>query len=326
MSHELTISTTGAAEMAYAGKTPWHGLGQRLDPSASIEAWRKAAGMDWEIHRGMVSTEALVQHDGVMVSTQIDVPDRVVLFRSDNLKPLSVVSRRYQEVQPAQALEFFRDMAEAGGFEMHTAGTLMGGKRMWALVKTGDAFELPGHDVVESYILLATSCDGTLATTVRETSVRVVCNNTLTAALRDGSKCVNVRHSTKFDPERAKASLRRVSESFNLFASTAEKLTKIRIDAEKASRFVASVLPNIGGGKIEESRGYQEILRLFNGAGRGATLESSQGTAWGLLNSITEYVDHHTRARSQDSRLASAWFGIGETIKSESICKLEKMI
>lgn len=61
-----------------------------------------------------------------------------------------------------------------------------------------------------------------------------------------------------------------------------------------------------------------KVLALFDGSGRGAELASSKGTAFGLLNSVTEFVDHELRARSGDHRIESAWLGQGGVIEGES--------
>jgi phage/plasmid-like protein (TIGR03299 family) len=95
------------------------------------------------------------------------------------------VSQRFQEVQPMEILHFYRDLTEQSGFELETAGVLKGGKKFWALARTGQSSALKGKDVSNGYILLATACDGTLATTAQFTSIRVVCNNTLAIALKD---------------------------------------------------------------------------------------------------------------------------------------------
>jgi len=130
MAHQITIRADGFAEMAFDGKTPWHGLGQELDSKADMEAWRKAAGMDWTIESTPV-TYAPNNHDA------LKFPERFVQYRSDTLAPLSVVSARYKPVQPSQVLEFFHELAQEHGFKLHTAGTLFGGKRLWALAETG---------------------------------------------------------------------------------------------------------------------------------------------------------------------------------------------
>jgi len=93
-----------------------------------------------------------------------------VLYRSDTKAPLSVVSNRYQIVQPREVLEFYRDLTEVSGYELETAGVLKGGRKFWALARTGQTTKLKGNDQVNGYLLLATSCDGTLATTATPTT------------------------------------------------------------------------------------------------------------------------------------------------------------
>jgi len=114
-------------------------------------------------------------------------PEQKVLYRSDTKAALSVVSSRYQVVQPKEILEFYRDLTEVSGFELETAGVLKEGRKIWALAKTGQHATLKGNDTINGYLLLATACDGTLATTAQFTSIRVVCNNTLAVALSNGS-------------------------------------------------------------------------------------------------------------------------------------------
>lgn len=115
-------------------------------------------------------------------------PEQKVLYRSDTKAPLSVVSNRYQVVQPREVLEFYRDLTEVSGYELETAGILKGGRKFWALAWTGQTTVLKGNDQVNGYLLLATSCDGTLATTATPTTVRVVCNNTLTISLNGATQ------------------------------------------------------------------------------------------------------------------------------------------
>ena len=67
------------------------------------------------------------------------------------------------------------------------------------------------------------------------------------------------------------------------------------------------------------SRAMQQVIALYSGAGMGSLLTSSRGTAWGLLNAVTEYVDHQRRARNQDYRLDSAWFGQGAQLKQKAL-------
>lgn len=163
--------------MACVNETPWHGLGNRLTPNQPLEVWLQQAGMSWNIESSPVQYQ---ERDHLR-----QFNDAKVLYRSDSGDALSVVSPRYQVVQPREVLEFYKDLVDVGGFELETAGVLKGGRKLWALARTGQEAILKGDDLVKGYLLLATACDGTLATTAQFTSVRVVCNNTLAIATSD---------------------------------------------------------------------------------------------------------------------------------------------
>ena len=178
-------------QMAYVGAEPWHGLGNRLPAKQPIEVWAKSAGMDWTIQESPVRFMA----DSIgSLGTIHSFEDQKVLYRSDTKEALSVVSQRYQVVQPKEVLEFYRDLTDVSGYQLETAGVLKGGKKFWALAKTGQTTALKGNDQVNGYLLLATSCDGTLATTATPTTVRVVCNNTLSIAVNGASQAIKVPH------------------------------------------------------------------------------------------------------------------------------------
>jgi phage/plasmid-like protein (TIGR03299 family) len=316
---DLTSRADGTVELAYraADGKPWHGFGNLIPENATVEQVQKAAGLDWTLKRSPVKFSTGSLEDGTLdIGT---VFDRVVLYRSDTLAPLSVVSAKYQEVQPKTAVEFFRDMTEAGGYEIETAGTLAGGRRLWCLVKTGEGFSLPGGDDVVQRLLLATACDGSMGTMVGDTSIRVVCRNTFNIAIR-GRRFVTVRHSTKFQPDKVKAQLKKVSASFAAYAATAETLARVQINAAEAEWMMKAILPPSRGVKpVEETRAYKTIMGLFRGVGMGAELSSSAGTAWGLLNAVTQYADHEVSARSDETRLMSSWFGSGANLKQRAM-------
>lgn len=317
MAHEITIRADGFAEIAFVGETPWHGLGQELTADADMQTWRKQAGLDWEIHR------APVQYQNGSVHT---FDGQEVLYRSDTGAPLSIVSDRYKEVQPEQVMEFFRDLVESQGFKLHTAGSLKGGKRIWALAETGKMADVVRDDPVGGYLLLATSCDKGMATTARFTSVRVVCANTLAMAERGGSNIISVPHSTTFVPESVKRQLGIAAEQFDSFIAMSQQLARIQLNTQKAHDMLAKVIAPISPAaqkgevfQIEKVRSFKKIMELFDGGGMGADLPGVKGTAWGLVNAVTEYVDHHSPSRTQDARLNSAWFGRGDAIKTSAM-------
>lgn len=308
-------------QMAYVGATPWHGLGSRLTERQPLEVWQREAGMNWQIQESPVHFKA----DSVgNLGTIHSFAEQKVLFRSDTKAPLSVVSQRYQVVQPREVLEFYRDLTERSGYELETAGVLKGGRKLWALARTGQSTALKGNDVVNGYLLLATSCDGTLATTATPTTIRVVCNNTLTIAINGASQAIKVPHSTRFDPRAVKQQLGITVSQWDDFMYRMRTLAARPVKDHEAKDYLRSVLCEVQSGNPERGglsneRALNKVLSLYEGHGRGAELEAAKGTAWGLLNSVTEYVDHERRARSNEYRMDTAWFGQGAVIKQRAL-------
>lgn len=329
MAHEVQT-------MAYIGDEPWHGLGNKLSPNQPIEVWAKQAGMDWTIESSEVSYYANHAAGGKLI---MPFPDNKVLYRSDTLEPLSVVSQRYQEVQPSEILEFYRDLTEQADFELETAGVLKGGRKFWALAKTGQSTALKGKDVSNGYILLATACDGTLATTAQFTSIRVVCNNTLAISLADKSGgVVKVPHSTVFDADKVKNQLGISINQWNEHMYQMKQLTERRITQAQATNYLNRLFNDVDDTLImfptnkktqkavPNAKAMNQIMTMFNGQGRGADLDSARDTAYGLLCAVTEFVDHERRAMSTDHRLDSAWFGTGANLKQKGLQEALKLI
>jgi len=344
-------------QIAYVGETPWHGLGNQLSPHQSIEVWAEQAGMDWRIESSDVSYMAQNERGQSII---MPYEEQRVLYRSDTHAPLSVVSQRYQEVQPKQILEFYRDLTEQSGFELETAGVLKGGKKFWALAKTGQTSALKGKDVSNGYILLATACDGTLATTAQFTSIRVVCNNTLAIALKgqnSSAGVVKVPHSTKFDAEKIKQQLGISVRAWEDHMYEMKQLSQRKVTQTEAAAYFDAVFNNTSLSMPEQEdgiiqfyrnvamqaqsnnpatkadnktepngRAMSKVMTMFNGQGRGAELSSAKDTAYGLLCSITEFADHERRAMSQDHRLDSAWFGAGAGLKQRGLEQALAMI
>lgn len=331
MAHMID-ETTGRAAIAYTGTTPWHGLGQQLTPGATIEQWTEQAGLKYTVLESSVRYET-------PAATELQVwPERKVLSRSDTGAPLAVVSNGYNVVQPAEIMNFFGELAKIGGFELETAGALSAGKRIWALAKIGDGAPIVDNDLVKPYLLLGTSYDGTMATVAKFTAIRVVCNNTITAAVGGYSNgrvihgeseidkgylksAVRVLHSEKFNAESVRLQLGIVANSFESFLVQSRQFAGVPMSEIQADDFLAELLkPYCRAEKkeIRETKAFVRIMELFKGRAIGSDIPGVAGTRWGMLNAVTELVDHE-RGRSNNSRIESAWFGSGAALKARAV-------
>jgi phage/plasmid-like protein (TIGR03299 family) len=323
-------TTTGRAAIAFAGETPWHGLGQALTHGADIDTWTCEAGLSYDV------LESPVQYRTPASTDLQEWPARKVLHRSDTGGPLAVVSNSYNVVQPRQVMDFFRELVNLGGFQLETAGALSDGRRVWALASVGDAAPVVDRDLVKPYLLLGTSYDGTMATVAKFTAIRVVCNNTITAAVGGYSggrvvkgeaekntgylkSAVRVLHSERFDAESVRLQLGIVANAFESFLVQSRQLAGTTMDAVQADAFVAELLRpyHSSARPVTESKAYVRIMQLFSGQAIGGDIPGVAGTRWAMLNAVTELVDHE-RGRSNNTRMESAWFGTGAALKARA--------
>lgn len=316
MAHEIyTNELTGLAEIAYAGDQPWHGLGQELKKGASVDEWITAAQMDWEVVGAPVQYKT---KDGSKTFT-----GNQVLYRSDTNKPLSVVSDEFRVVQPKEVLEFFRDLTAIHGMELNVAGCLFNGKRFWATAETGRAADILPGDEVRGQLLLMTGVDGMLATSAKFVSTRVVCNNTLRLAMSEtGGREVRRTHRQEFDPRAVKIDLGLLDGAWDKYIQDMKKLTKVKMNDDKAFEFFKALVTTPKDEKYDNGmsrstiRAVDELMhRLRHGLGA----DSGRGTAWNVLNAVTEKYTHGTARRDQNRQFVSSVYGPDAVMKDKAV-------
>lgn len=332
MAHALD-DTTGKVAFAYTGSPSriWHGLGQQIDETATEQEWIAASVLDWRIMAAQVEYHA----EGSHLLRAAD--DRVVLYRSDTHAPLGVVSTRFQPVDPAKQFHFFGEFCKLVDAKLSTAGSLFGGKQIFASAEIGESIRIIGSDVIRPIIMFHTANDGSFTTTIRNVATRPVCNNTVSAARAESKQGLIVcSHRSTFDPVDAANEMaswvkaqHAMAESFRMLAQTPVQMTTAdsmvfdlfndkRAEGKKQDKDAQEVV----GRNIRNSHGYKTIMGLFAGNGRGANMPGVKGTGWGLFNAVTEYADHHQRAKSDSQRFENSQFGTGAKLKETMLDKL----
>ena len=292
--------------MAYAGETPWHGLGKQVPADISPNDMLKAAGLDWKVN----AIPAFAEING----KQVDIGHSALVRDVDN-KILDVITNDWIPNQNEKAFEFFNDFVAAGEMEMHTAGSLKDGQLVWALAKVKDAFELFNGDTVESYLLFTNPHKYGWSIDVRFTPIRVVCNNTLTLSLNtQSSKIVKVSHRREFDADLVKETLGVAKEKLAKYKEMAAYLGSKRFNDESIVDYFTRVFP-VSGSKKEISKNASIALEIMDQQ-RGA--EFAEGSWWQAFNAVTFMTDHMI-GRNADNRLASAWYGANKNLKTKAL-------
>ena len=324
--HEID-TTTGRAATAWVGLPPWHGLGNPMTGEETLEEWSIAAGMNWRANRFRLGfdpnnqVEKIEEEGGVYAEASFSpIEELNALVRSDTGGFLGMVSPRYNIVQPTEVLEFFGDLTKSYGFKMETAGCLRSGRVIWALASTNMAISLEDVDEVKAYLLLSTSFDRSVATQAKFTSVRVVCNNTLTMSNSEQSaSSIVIPHSRKFDANQAKIDLK-IGEAWETFKGQMLKMASTPVTEEMQAKYLLKVYHNLKEGDPVErkhERTIQHMAKILRTA-PGADMPTALGTVWGLLNAVTHDVDFDAGRRNLDTRLSEAWFGAGERLKNKA--------
>ena len=187
-----------------------------------------------------------------------------------------------------------------------------------------------------------------MATTAQFPSIRVVCNNTLAIALKgqnSSAGVIKVPHSTKFDADKVKQQLGISIRAWEDHMYEMKQLSQRKVSQYEAAAYFDAVFNNTSISIADQedniiqfyrdvatqaqsnakeksepnAKSMSKAMEMFNGQGRGASLSSAKDTAYGLLCSITEFIDHERRAMSTDHRLDSAWFGAGATMKQRGL-------
>lgn len=313
MAHMIT-ETNGKVEFAFSGNRNeiWHGLGQEMTDDMTIEQWKQEAGMNWEVFSSKVMYQA-----GLETKT---MDDKKVLFRSDNSESMSVVGSEYKIVQPAQVLDFFSDLVGVHGLKLSAAGTVNGGRRFWATADLGNGFDVVNGDTINGQLLLATSIDGTLATIAKVCSTRVVCQNTLTAAIGENSKnLIKVSHRSTWDATQVKMDMGLIAEGWGKFSTDMKKLANVEITDMDANAYFVNKFYDKNKSADDQTWGtvktVASLMSLFKG-GLGA--EFAPNSAYNVLNAMTEFQDHYgIRKVDAGRKFMDSSFGSGDTLKSE---------
>lgn len=317
--------TAAVETMAYHGQTPWHGLGNRVDNLAPAEML-VAAGLDWKVKKRPLSYMA--------AGKRHVIDDQYALVRDTDSQFLTITGKKYKPIQNEQVLDFFTEFCAAGGMTMETAGSLWEGRYIWALAKVNGGFDVGrGKDHVADYMLISQPHVIGKAAVFKWTGIRVVCWNTLSAALGSNIKgedvsTFRVPHSIEFNNEvreRAKVALNLAKDQSVQFKEAAQFLAKKRAKQEEVDAFFGEVLHYDATKTLTTATGRDKkpprMLALFQQAlmdGPGAGLSTAEGTWWGALNAVTYVVDHLS-GNERDTALRSAWLGPNATMKREAL-------
>lgn len=341
MSHNIHFNEqTGQHSFFSVKEKAWHGLGQIVADYPTSAAAIEYAGLNYEVVKSPLfcNSGAISIGEGgeIIESENIGVPDFYATLRTDCNKVLGVVGKDYEIVQNTEAFAFFDSLLENSyDIRYETAGALGNGERIFITAKLPDYIRVGNEDVIEKYIFLTTSHDGSGSITAAFTPIRIVCNNTLNAALKNMDRVVRIKHTSnaKQRLEQAHKVLLIANNAGSQLEYTFNHWAKVRITDKEVKRLIELALASKETVAFVKEGKEDKIPTAFKNRCTDAfsyamlnntqQLETTKGTVFGAFNAITGYYQNVLDYKNEEAKVKSIIYGgtaFSSTEKAFELC------
>lgn len=326
MAHNISFNEqTGQHSFFSVKEKAWHGLGQIVQDYPTSKEAIQFAGLGYTVEKRPLFTYDSNNHlwNNEEAIPDIEVPNYYATVRADTEEVLGVVGNDYNVVQNADAFSFFDAIVGGDGIQYETAGALGKGERIFITAKLPGYIRVGQDDCIEKYLFLTTSHDGSSGIIAAFTPVRIVCQNTLNAALRSSANTIKIRHTAG-----AEDRLKEAHKVMGITNRLADELgavfngwAKVRITDKEVMQLIRmamapsrEVMKAIKDG-TELSTAFSNICdNAFMYAMSCPTqqTETTKGTLFGAYNAITGYFQNVKEFKDDDAKVKSILFGTGQ--------------
>lgn len=342
MAHNLNFNNrTGKYSFFSVKEKAWHNLGQIVQEYPTSEEAIKFAGLDYEVEKSPLFTKGagiIENNNGIeMIDSELEVPNYFANIRTDNNTVLGVVGKDYHIVQNREAFSFFDAIVGGGdGILYETAGALGNGERIFITAKLPDYIRVGnGDDITEKYIFLTTSHDGSGSITAAFTPVRIVCQNTLNASLKNMSNVVRIRHTAgakqRLDDAHKVMGLANILS--NELESTFNHWANIKVGDDEMKKLIQLALcPNKETLNHLQKGNFDDLSTVFKNTVDDAfayammsdtqQMETTKGTLFGAYNAVTGYYQNVKTYKDDEAKLQSIVLGGTAQLKSQKAFEL----
>ncbi|UOE47895.1 DUF945 domain-containing protein [Mucilaginibacter sp. SMC90] len=314
MSHNINFNNNSYSFFSVKERA-WHGLGKIVDQYPTSAEAIRYAGLDYTVEKWPM----YAYDPNAVTMDEPRVPNQLATIRTDTRQVLGVVGKEYEIVQNVDAFRFFDEIVGGGdGILYETAGALGNGERIFITAKLPGYIRVGNDDFIEKYLFLTTSHDGFGSITAAFTPIRIVCNNTLNAAMSNHTGAIKIRHTASAN-ERLKVAHKLMGIS-NQMADGMEGVfnswSKVRISDKNLKKLIQvamvpnkETLNNLLAGKTDElSSVYNNMVeKVFEYAMSSETqqLTTTAGTLFGAYNAVTGYFQNVRNYRDSEAKFKS---------------------
>ncbi len=323
MAHNLNFNEKLNRHSFFSAKEKaWHGLGVVVPEAANSTEAIKLAGLDYNVGK-------LPNIHRLPSGQEIVSDNSFFTYRTDTNQIFGdKIGSRYEIVQNIQAFDFFDAIVGKGEAIYQTAGALFQGERIFITAKLPDYIRVGNgdNDLIEQYIFLSSSHDGSGSIVAAFSPVRIVCANTLNAALKNCSNKVSIRHTKDASKKLAEAhKIMKISSKLaDELGEVFNRMAKVQITDKELRSFIETVMmPPAKETLTEEefsTRFTNKVNDIVGYALGNATqqMDTTRGTLFGAYNSITGYHQHLKAYKTPDDKLADIFGGNAERTQQKA--------
>ena len=296
----------------FFGRPLWQGLGVECSTAPDSATALKMSGLDWTVDPKPIT----------LLGENEPIPNAKANVRSSDGKVLGLVTDRYKVVQNKDAFAFTDELLGGGDIRYETAGSLASGKRVWMLAKM-DSTEICG-DEIEPYLLFTNSHDGTGSVKVCMTPIRVICQNTLTMALRQASRTWSVRHLGDINSKLVEAqnTLFNANQYLENLKEESEKATEIVIARPEFIAYLNAMFPITEKAserqKANNERAKQTLANIYDSK---EDIRKFNGTLYGVINAVADFMPHYQPIRTTKTYQENNMMSIADGGKNDLMQK-----
>ncbi|WP_374949622.1 DUF932 domain-containing protein [Mucilaginibacter sp.] len=335
MAHNINLNEkTGKHSFMSKDVAPWHGLGQIVTEYPTSSEAMQFAGLDFIVDkRPLFTTDTqnfLGDDEHDIIIPELQVPNFFATVRADTDQVLGVVGNDYEVVQNRDAFTFFDSIVGGDGIMYETAGALGNGEKIFITAKLPGYIQVGRNDLIEKYLFLTTTHDGSGSIVAAFTPVRIVCQNTLNAALGNLSNVIRIRHTQSAVENLKKA--HKTLEISNKLSTELEGIfnrwAKVKVTDKQLLKLVEQAMaPSKEALQYvlaDERENFSSVFKnkcekIAEYAFGDETQQTvtTKGTLFGAYNAITGYYQNVKTYRNQEAKLKNIMFGGGQ-VKSQT--------
>ncbi len=320
MAHEINFNTKkGTHSFASAVEPAWHKLGQVLPNLMTAKEAIENANLDYTVEKRelYILTNPTAEEDADDYGETMTTDRAFANVRTDSNEVLGVVGCKYHIVQNSECFSFFDSIVDQGAAIYETAGALGNGERIFITAKLPDTMKI-GQDIIEKYLFLTSSHDGSGGIMAAFTPTRIVCANTLRMALNNRTGEVNIRHtaSAGFELRQAAQLMGIVVEKSDEMERNYNRFSKIRCDDNLMMNLLKEVFKPTDTQMIDASKWVstraEDVMNYHHTHQTQQTPETS-GTLYGMVNAVSGFYQNEHKFKSNAHKLNSIMTGRANT-------------